>query len=232
MYRLSNSKWKKYHEPKFLRNERKTIEKRLLQIISRLESPAVEIRNRPIHNQPQNDYLPDWQFTGARNFEGGYIPNDANQPSTSTARPEEAPMEEGEISSDSEMAPSVLEVPTINWANYLGIKSVQYIKMGHAPRIQAIEPNNWDHENRQGNRKRVRNGPPVINDGNDKRPEAIENTRMLRKKAIRQHPRGIQPIQAEIIHKMWISILRRENYCARKSKDNRHLAPPQRTPSN
>ena len=56
-------------------------------------------------------------------------------------------MEEGEISSDSEMAPSVLEVPTINWANYLGIKSVQYIKMGPAPRIQAIEPNNWDHEN-------------------------------------------------------------------------------------
>ena len=27
VYRLSNGKWKKYHEPKFLRNERKTIEK-------------------------------------------------------------------------------------------------------------------------------------------------------------------------------------------------------------
>ena len=147
VYRLSNGKWKKYHEPKFLRNERKTFEKRFLEIISRLESPAVEIRNRPFHNQLQNDYLPDWQFTGVRNFEGAFIPKDANQPSTSTARTEEAPMEEGEISSDSEMAPSVLEVPTINWANYLGIKSVQYIKMGHAPRIQAIELNNWDHEN-------------------------------------------------------------------------------------
>ena len=119
VYRLSNGKWKKYHETKFLRNERKTIEERLLEIISRLESTAVEIRNRPIHNQPQNDYLPDWQFTGARNFEGEFIPKDANQPSTSTARPEEAPIEEAEISSDSEMAPSVLEVPTINWANYL-----------------------------------------------------------------------------------------------------------------
>ena len=63
-----------------------------------------------------------------------------------------------------------------------------------------------------GKPKKNRNGPPVIKDGNDKRPEAIENTRMLsRKKAIRQHPRGIQPIQAEIIHKIWISILRREN---------------------
>ena len=147
VYRLSNGKWKKYHEPKFLRNERKTIEEKLLEIISILESPAVEVRNRPIHNQPQNDYLPDWQFTGARNFEGGFIPRNTSQPGTSTARPEEVPMEEGEISSDSEMAPSVLEVPTINWANYIGIKSVQYIKMGHAPRIQAIEPNNWDHEN-------------------------------------------------------------------------------------
>ena len=55
-------------------------------------------------------------------------------------------MEEGEISSDSEMAPSVLEVHTIHWANYFIMKSVQYIKMGHAPRIQALEPNNWDHE--------------------------------------------------------------------------------------
>ena len=59
-------------------------------------------------------------------------------------------MEEGEISSDSEMAPSVLEVPTINWANYLGVKSVQYIKMGHAPRIQALEPKSWEHENTVG----------------------------------------------------------------------------------
>ena len=56
-------------------------------------------------------------------------------------------MEEGEISSDSELAPSVLEVPTINWANYIGVKSVQYIKMGQAPKVQALEQNNWDLEN-------------------------------------------------------------------------------------
>ena len=56
-------------------------------------------------------------------------------------------MEEVEISSDSELVPSVLEVPNINWANCLGVKSVQYIKMCHAPRIQAMEPNIWDHEN-------------------------------------------------------------------------------------
>ena len=147
IYRLSNGKWKKYHEPKFLRGKRKTIEEKLVKIIKRLESPAVGISNR----QNQNNYFPDWRFKETSNFQGGFNPQDDE--STSQARPttsytpDETPMEEGEISSDSEMAPSVLEVPTINWANYLGVKSVQYIKMGHAPRIQALEPNDWDHEN-------------------------------------------------------------------------------------
>ena len=51
-------------------------------------------------------------------------------------------MEEGETSSDSELAPSLLEVPTINWAGYLGVESVQYFKMGHTPTKQAMEPKN------------------------------------------------------------------------------------------
>ena len=70
VYRLSNGKWNKYHEPKLLRGERRTIEERLSEIIRRLESPAVEIRNRPILNQQQTDYFPDWQFTEAQDFEG------------------------------------------------------------------------------------------------------------------------------------------------------------------
>ena len=53
-------------------------------------------------------------------------------------------MEEGEIGSESEQDPSILEVPAINWAKYVGVKSVQYIKMGHAPKVDAIEQNNWD----------------------------------------------------------------------------------------
>ena len=53
-------------------------------------------------------------------------------------------MEEGEIGSESEQDPSILEVPAINWAKYLGVKGVPYIKMGHAPRVDAIEQNNWD----------------------------------------------------------------------------------------
>ena len=53
-------------------------------------------------------------------------------------------MEEGEIGSESEQNPSVLDVPAINWAKYVGVKRVQYIKMGHTPKVDAIEQNNWD----------------------------------------------------------------------------------------
>ena len=60
---------------------------------------------------------------------------------------ETTPMEEGEIDSDSDQDPSILEVPAVNWAEYVGVKSVQYIKQGHAPRTTAEEPNDWDLEN-------------------------------------------------------------------------------------
>ena len=54
-------------------------------------------------------------------------------------------MEEGEIDSETDQDPSVLEVPAINWARYVGVKSVQYVKMGHASRI-AAEKNDWNLE--------------------------------------------------------------------------------------
>ena len=63
-------------------------------------------------------------------------------------------MEEGEFSSDSELAQSVLEVPTIDWVNYRGVKRAQYIKIVHASRIQALEPKNWDHKTPSGKPKK------------------------------------------------------------------------------
>ena len=122
IFRLSNGKWKKYHEPNFLRGERRDIEERLSEIIRRLESPARENRNRP---QQSDEYTANWQFTAPapQNFWGGFVQETNNeQPRTSksqTATQEDIPMEEGEISSDSELAPSVLEVPTINWTTTL-----------------------------------------------------------------------------------------------------------------
>ena len=44
-----------------------------------------------------------------------------------------------EIAFETDQDPSVLEVPAINWARYVGVKSVQYVKMGDAPQIAAEE---------------------------------------------------------------------------------------------
>ena len=61
-----------------------------------------------------------------------------------TAQQQPIPMEEGEIDSESDQDTSILEIPAVNWAKYAGVKSVQYIKMGHAPRTTAEELNDWD----------------------------------------------------------------------------------------
>ena len=55
-------------------------------------------------------------------------------------------MEEGENESETDQDPSILEVPAKNWACYVGVKSVQYVKMGQAPKVLAQEVNNWDLE--------------------------------------------------------------------------------------
>ena len=80
IYRLLNGKWKKYHEAKFLRGEKKIIEEKFAEIIKRWESPAVEISNR----QNQNNYFPDWQFKETSNFQGGLIPQDDQSTSQAT----------------------------------------------------------------------------------------------------------------------------------------------------
>ena len=55
--------------------------------------------------------------------------------------------EDGEIYSDrdesTEYEPSIMEVPAINWAQYVGCKNVQYVRMGNAPKVSA-EENDWD----------------------------------------------------------------------------------------
>ena len=56
-------------------------------------------------------------------------------------------MEEGEIGSETVQDPTVLEVPVVNWVKNVGVKRVQYIKIGHSLRVNAAEPNNWDPGN-------------------------------------------------------------------------------------
>ena len=55
-------------------------------------------------------------------------------------------MVEGEINTNTDQDPSTLEVSAIKWARYVEVKSVQYVKMGHAPKIAAEELNDWNLE--------------------------------------------------------------------------------------
>ena len=180
-----------YHETICFRGERKTIEDRMWGTISRLESAAVETMNWPRHQQLWADIFPHWQFTEERNFEGGFIPGkpENSQMSTIRALPDEIPMEEGEISSDSELAPSVLEVPTINWANYIGVNSVHYRNMGHDSRIQATESNIWNHENTLRETKKE-----FATDLQLLMTETTKYPKLLKTLDIRKYTRGIQTV--------------------------------------
>ena len=74
---------------------------------------------------------------------------DKHGPSTSSSSHNyipPVPMEESEIDSDTDQDPSILEKPAINWARYVRVKSVCYVKMGHAPKIAAEEQNDWNLE--------------------------------------------------------------------------------------
>ena len=71
-------------------------------------------------------------------------------PSSSKTNPNQqfapVPIEESDFDSETDQDSSILEVPAWNWAGYDEVKSVQYVKMGHAPIIAAKDENNWDPE--------------------------------------------------------------------------------------
>ena len=155
IYRMTGGKWKKYHEPKFLRNERKVIEERLQQIINSQKQgdlrQRIEIQQKRGF-QPQTRRTEQWTVDPFWDIDRPTLAQLIQyvQPGTSTSnigqgRNTPVPMEEGEIDSETDKGPSVLEGPAIKWARYVGDKSVQYVKMGHAPKITA-EDKNWDLE--------------------------------------------------------------------------------------
>ena len=73
---------------------------------------------------------------------GRQQPQPEDEPGPSSRQ--HTPMEEGEIESETDQDLSVLEVPAVNWGKYVCVKSVQYIKMGHTPRVDAEEQKSWD----------------------------------------------------------------------------------------
>ena len=141
-------------------------------------------------------------------------------------------MEEGEISSDSELAPSVLEVPTINWTNYIGIKNVQYIKMGHAPRVQALEQYSWDLEQTvRETEKELAKDLQLLMTETTNDPKLLKNTCMPGASTVRHHSEREQPLQKEAVNKLWSSILRRQNHSTNQPENNGHKPAAQRTSS-
>ena len=152
IYRLTGEKWKEYHEPKFLRHKRKVIEERVQQIrwgreqgdlrqkIGPQQSGGFQTQTR---RSEQLTVDPFWEID--RPTPAQQQKQNPTGPSASTNIDHQlAPvlMEEGEIDTETDQ-----NLDTWNWARYVGVKSVvQYVKMGHAPRIAAHEEKNWDLE--------------------------------------------------------------------------------------
>ena len=133
---MTGRKLKKYHEPKFLRSERRVIEERLQPIIRGREQGDLRQRIEPQHSggfQPQTRRPKQWTVDpfSEKDRPTSVQHEDLPGPSTATSGQElfaPRPLEEGKIDQD----PSILEVPAINRTRYVGVKSVQYVKMGHA----------------------------------------------------------------------------------------------------
>ena len=112
IYRMTGGKWKKYHESKFSRNERRVIEERLQQIIRGREQSDLRERIGPQHSegfQPQTGQSeqrtvdPFWVL---RRLTPGQQQN-MPAPSSATTDHEQytpMPMGEGEIDSQTDQA--------------------------------------------------------------------------------------------------------------------------------
>ena len=141
IYRMTGGRWKRYHDPKFLCNERKVIEERLQLFINNWPQEDLRQKICPQNKggfQTQTGHSEQWTMDSFWDLDR---PTPVKQHQSDRPGPSSAPipMEEGEIDSETEQDPSVLEVAAINWARYVGVKSVQYVKMGHTPRNAAEE---------------------------------------------------------------------------------------------
>ena len=128
IYRLTVGKWRKYHEPKFLGSERKVIEERLQQIMQGRQQGDLRQRIGLQHSggfQPQTRRSEQWTVDPfwdvdrptpvQQQQQHDQSQHDRPGPSSATTDTQhqfvQIPMEEGEIESEAEQDPSILEVP-------------------------------------------------------------------------------------------------------------------------
>ena len=157
IYRLTGGKWKKYLEPKLFLAKRKKSNRRKITTNNagpgtrRLTTKNRCTTQRRLSTANEKVRTMDRRpLLGSRSTNTG--PTTTTKPSQTTSHNkyrlavQSVPMEEGEIDSETDQDPSILEVPAWNWAKYVGVKCIQYVKMGHAPKVAAQEKNNWDLE--------------------------------------------------------------------------------------
>ena len=122
--RQSGDRWKKYQKSRFLRKIRLIFEVQLQAAIRKVENRR---REQPQGFQPQERWNEQWTVDPFSEVDRSQRqqPQQDNEPGPSSRQMQHTPMEEGET--DSETDPSVLEVPAVNWAKYVEVKSVQYV---------------------------------------------------------------------------------------------------------
>ena len=117
---------KKYHEPKFIKNERRVIEEQLQQAIRNIADRRQQEEAGGCFNRKVEGKNEQWTVDPFWDVDRPQAPvNPKDRPGPSTMNPpstqqQPTPIEEGEIDSESDQDPSVLEVPAVNWAKYVG----------------------------------------------------------------------------------------------------------------
>ena len=159
---LNRGEVEKIPRGKFPQKRKKSIEERLQQIMQGRQQGDLRQRIGLQHSggfQPQTRRSEQWTVdpfwdvdrpTPVQQQQHDQSQIDRPGPSSATTDTQhqfaQIHMEEGELESETDQDPSILEVPAWNWARYVGVKSVQYVKMGHAPKVAALDENNWDLE--------------------------------------------------------------------------------------
>ena len=160
--------------------------------------------NRPQRQQPQLDV----------------------EPRPSPRQIQHNPMEEGEIDSETDQDPSVLEVPAVNWAKYVGVKTVQYIKMGQAPKVDAEEPNDWDLGNAlRETEKQFSTDLQLLMTETTNDPSLLKTLVCLERQQHENMPNEYSLNRKKTIDKIWTGFLRRRDNRPEEREDNSYQPP-------
>ena len=219
----------KYHVQKSIGNERRISEEQLQQAIRNIEG---EQRNHNHGFLPPERQIEQWTVDRFWGVDRPQQPKQEDQSGHSTRNEQSyqkcIPLEEGEIGSDTDQHPSNLEVPAVNWAKHVGVKSVHYIKMVHAPKVDAEETNHWDLGNAVRETKKNFSTDLhllMIETTND--PKILKTLVCLECwQYTRTRPKGSYCTKRSYPQ---ANVLQRPSHSAQKAENNGHRPPSQRT---